>query len=90
VLQVLRKHQLYAKFNKCDFFQKQVHYLGHVISKEGVVVDPDNIKAIMDWPTPKDVSNIRSFMGLAGYYKRFRKGFSRIGYLITSLKKKGG
>jgi hypothetical protein len=65
VLQVLREHQLYAKFSKCDFFQKQVHYLGHVISEEGVEVDPEKIKAIMDWPTPKYVSNIRSFMGLA-------------------------
>jgi hypothetical protein len=55
VLQVLREHQLYAKFAKCDFFQKQVHYLGHVISEEGVAVDPEKIKAIMDWPTPKDV-----------------------------------
>jgi hypothetical protein len=64
VLQVLEEHQLYAKFSKCDFFQKQVHYLGHVISEGGVAVDPNKIKAIMGWPTPKDVSDIRSFMGL--------------------------
>jgi hypothetical protein len=88
VLQVLREHQLYAKFSKCDFFQKQVHYLGHFISKEGVVVDHDKIKSIMDWPTPKDVAVIRSFMGLAGYYRRFIKGFSKIGYPITSLQEK--
>jgi hypothetical protein len=66
LLQVLREHQLYAKLSKCDFFQKQVHYLGHVISEEGVAVGPDKIKAIMDWPTQKDVSDIKSFMGLAG------------------------
>jgi hypothetical protein len=71
------------------FFQKKVHYLGHVIYEEGVAVDPDKIKSIMDWPTPKDVFDIRSFMGLEGYYRRFIKGFSKIGFPITSLQKKG-
>jgi hypothetical protein len=65
VLQVLKEHQLYAKFNKCEFFQKEIHYLGHVLSEEGVAVDPDKIRSIMEWPTLKDVSDIRSFMGLA-------------------------
>jgi hypothetical protein len=88
VLQVLRKHQLYVKFSKHDFFQKQVHYLGHVIFEEGVAVDPDKIKSIMDWPTPRDVSDIRSFRGLTGYHRRFIKGFSKIGCPITSLKKR--
>jgi glutaminase len=85
VLQVLREHQLYVKLNKCDFFQKQIHYLGHVLSKEGVAVDPNKIRSIMEWPTPKDVLDIRSFMGLEGYYRRSIKYFSKIGCPITSL-----
>jgi hypothetical protein len=84
VLQVIRVHHLYAKFSKCDFSQKHVHYLGHVIS-EGVAVNPDKIRSIMDWPTPKDVYYIKSFMGLAGYYRIFIKGFSNICFPITSL-----
>jgi hypothetical protein len=67
VLQVLREHKLYAKFSKCEFFQKQVHYLGHVIFEEVVAVHLDKIKAIMDWPTQKYVVDIRSFMGLEGH-----------------------
>jgi hypothetical protein len=89
VLQVLRKHQLYAKFSKCEFFQKQIHYLGHVLSEEGVVVDPNKIRSIMEWPNPKDVLDIISFMGLVGYYRIFIKGFSKIGCPITALQKKG-
>jgi hypothetical protein len=73
VLQVLREHQIYAKFNKCDFYKNEIEYLGHVISAEGVKIDPEKIKAIMDWPTLRNVIELRSFMGLAGYYKRFAK-----------------
>jgi hypothetical protein len=89
VLQTLRKHKLYAKFDKCDFYQKEIQYLGHVISSEGIVVDPEKIKSIMEWPIPKDVANIRSFMGITRYYRRFIEGFSKIAYPITSLQKKG-
>jgi hypothetical protein len=88
LLQVLIEHQLYAKISKCDFFQKQVHYLGHIISEEGVAVDPGKIRSIMEWPTPKDIFDIRSFIVLAGYYRRFIKGFSKIGCPITTLQKK--
>ena len=59
VLQVLRKHQVYAKFSKCDFYKPQIHYLGHIISEKGIVVDLKNIKAIEDWPTPTIVIDIR-------------------------------
>ena len=89
VLQTLRKHKLYTKFDMCDFYQKEIQYLGHVISSEGIVVDPEKIKAFMEWSVPKDVVDIRSFMGITGYYRRFIEGFSKIAYPITSLQKKG-
>eukprot|EP00253_Pinus_taeda_P031774 PITA_31774 len=89
VLQTLREHQLYAKFSKCNFFKEEIQYLGHVITKDGIAVDPEKIKAIMEWPVPKDVADVRSFMGLAGYYRRFVEGFSKVAFPITSLQKKG-
>jgi hypothetical protein len=89
VLQVLREHQLYAKLRKCSFYQNIIHYLGHIISEEGITVGPENIEAIKGWTTPKNVTEVRSFMGLDGYYKRFIAGFSRIAYPITSLQSKG-
>eukprot|EP00253_Pinus_taeda_P029138 PITA_29138 len=85
VLQTLREHQLYAKFSKCDFFKEERQYLGHIITKEGIAVDPEKIRTIMEWLVPKDAADIRSFMGLAGYYIRFVEGFSRVAYPITSL-----
>ena len=89
VMQVLREHQLYAKLSKCSFYQGRIHYLGHIIFEEGVTVDPEKIRAIMEWPTPKNVSKVISFMGLDGYYRRFIKGFSKLAHPITSLQKKG-
>jgi hypothetical protein len=89
VLQVLREHQLYAKLRKCTFYQRKIHYLGHIISEEGIVVDPEKIEAIKSWPVPKNVSEVRSFMGLVGYYRRFIEGFSKVTHPITSLQKKG-
>jgi hypothetical protein len=87
-LQMLRKHKLYAKFDKCEFYQKEIQYLGHVISAEGIFVDSEKIKSIMEWRVPKDVVDIRSFMEITGYYCRFIEGFSKIAYPITSLQKK--
>jgi hypothetical protein len=88
VLQVLRENQLYAKLIKCSFYQEQIHYLGHIISKDGMVVDLEKIETIREWSVPKNVIEVISFMDLAGYYKRFIVGFSRIAHPITSLQRK--
>jgi hypothetical protein len=89
VLQVLRDHQLYSKLSKRSFYQNRIHYLGHIISEEGIVMDPEKIEAIKGWKTPKNVKEVRSFMGLDSYYRRFIGGFSRIAHPVTSLQWKG-
>ena len=75
VLQTLRTHQLYAKLSKCEFWLNSVSFLGHVISKEGVQVDPKKVEAVSNWPRPTNVTEIRCFLGMAGYYRRFVKYF---------------
>ena len=70
-LQTLREHQLYAKFSKCEFWLTEVRFLGHVVSASSVSVDLGKVKAVMSWERPKSVFEIRSFLGLVGYYKRF-------------------
>ena len=89
VLTCLREHKVYGKLSKCSFFQKEIHYLGHIILGEGISVDPEKVKAIEDWPIPKNAHEVRSFMGLAGYYRRFVEGFSKIAKPITTLQRKG-
>ena len=76
VLQILRDHQLYAKFSKCEFWLTEVKFLGHVVSASGVLVDPEKIEAVMSWERPKSFFEIRSFLGLAGYDRGFIKDFS--------------
>ena len=76
VLQCLRDHQLYGNLSKCGFFQSEVKYLGHIITGDGIIVDVEKIRAIMDCPAPTNVSKVCSFMGLAGYYRYFVKDFS--------------
>ena len=81
----MREHQLYAKFNKFEFFLTEVRILGHVISASGVSVDPEKVEVVMSWERPKSVFEIHSFLGLAGYYRRFIKGFSRLAAPMTRL-----
>ncbi|GAU29258.1 hypothetical protein TSUD_392080 [Trifolium subterraneum] len=88
VLQVLKEKKLYAKLSKCEFWLKEVNFLGHVISSGGIAVDPAKVDAVMKWGTPESVSEIRSFLGLAGYYRRFIEGFSKMALPLTLLTRK--
>ena len=89
VLQVLRENQLYAKASKCEFWLKEVKFLGHVVSELGISVDPAIVEAVMGWKQPKNTFEIRSFLGLAGYYRRFIQDFSKLAKPMTRLTQKG-
>jgi hypothetical protein len=88
VLTRLREHRLYAKFSKCEFWLKTVPFLGHVLSENGISVDPSKVQEVMDWKSPTSVHEVRSFLGLAGYYRRFIPDFSKIAKPMTSLLQK--
>ena len=89
VLQMLREKKLYAKLNKCEFWLKEVSFLGYIVSTEGIRVDPTKIEAVVNWKPPRNVTEVRSFLGLAGSYRRFVRGFSVIASPLTKLLRKG-
>ena len=80
VLETMRKEQLYAKMSKCEFWLREVSFLGHIVSEKGIRVDPSKIEVILEWKPPRNVMEVRSFLDLAGYYRRFVKG----GLMITA------
>ena len=88
-MQTLREKKLYAKLNKCNFWLKEVSFLGHIVSAEGIRVDPTKIEAIVNWKPPRNITEVRSFLGLVGYYRIFVKGFSVIASPLTKLLRKG-
>jgi hypothetical protein len=88
VLDILREKKLFAKLKKCEFWLKNVSFLGHVVSRDGIEVDPSKIEAVVKWERPTNVHEIRSFLGLAGYYRRFVKGFSTLSGPLMVLTKK--
>lgn len=89
VLQVLKENKLFAELSKCEFWLPEVSFLGHVIFGDGIAVDPSKVDASLQWETPKSAIEIRSFLGLAGYYHRFIEGFSNLALLLTQLTRKG-
>ncbi|GKA06052.1 hypothetical protein Tco_0685172 [Tanacetum coccineum] len=88
ILELLKKEELYAKFSKCEFWIPKVQFLGHVIDNKGIHVDPAKIESVKDWASPKTPTEIRQFLGLAGYYRRFIEGFSKIAKPMTKLTQK--
>ncbi|GJS92810.1 putative reverse transcriptase domain-containing protein [Tanacetum coccineum] len=88
ILELLKKEELYAKFSKCDFWLSKVQFLGHVINSKGIHVDPAKIESIQDWASPKTSTEIRQFQVLAGYYRRFIEGFSKITKPMSKLTQK--
>ncbi|XP_050899987.1 uncharacterized mitochondrial protein AtMg00860-like [Lathyrus oleraceus] len=85
VMSVPQEKQLFAKLSKCEFWMTDVKFLGHVISQGGVAMDPSKVEDVINWERPKNASEVRSFLGLTGYYRRFIKGFSQLDLPMTQL-----
>ena len=88
VLQTLKDHQKFAKFSKYEFWLQSIAFIGNIVSSEGIRVDSQKVEAVKQWPRPTSATDIRSFLGLGGYYKRFVEGFSSIASLLTRLTQK--
>ncbi|GJU04801.1 putative reverse transcriptase domain-containing protein [Tanacetum coccineum] len=88
ILDLLKKEKLYAKFSKCEFWLQEVQFLGHVVNRDGIHVDPSKIESVKNWKTLESPTEIRSFLGLAGYYRRFIENFSKIAKPLTLLTQK--
>jgi hypothetical protein len=88
VLQRLKGKRLYAKFSKCEFLLDRVIFLGHVVSKDDISVNPKKVEAVVNWERPTSVHEIRSFLGLVGYYRHFVEGFSKLSRSLTALTRK--
>jgi hypothetical protein len=89
ILSIIEAQSLYAKESKCEFGMTELLYLGHIISAQGVQVQQEKIGAILDWPTPRSVTKLRSFFRLCSYYRQFVRGFSQLGAPLTDLTKHG-
>jgi len=88
VLKTLEEHKLFIKLKKCEFWLERVQFLGHIVTKDGISVDPAKVEAIVNWPRPTNVSKVRSFLGIAGYYLRFVERLSKLALPITKLLQK--
>ena len=88
VLGILREHKLYGKLSKCEFWLDEVQFFGHVISAQGIAMNPTKIETMVKWERPQTVIEVRSFLGLAGYYRRFVEGFSKMVSPLTQLTRK--
>ena len=87
VLDTLRTHMFFANISKCEFCQDSINYLGHVVSVQGVKVDLQKIDAVVNWPLPQNITQLRGFLGLTGYYRRFVKRYASIAWPLTDMLK---